>query len=46
MLSAMKMDAPQPETKQAFCRICEPLCGLEVTLADGKVQDITIKPVG
>ena len=28
------------ETKQTFCRICESLCGLDVTLENGKIIDI------
>ncbi|MEO1654156.1 MAG: molybdopterin-dependent oxidoreductase [Bacteroidota bacterium] len=28
------------ETKHTFCRICEVLCGLEVTLENGKVKQI------
>ncbi len=28
------------EKKFTFCRICEALCGLEVTLEDGKIQQI------
>jgi len=29
------------ETKHTFCRICESLCGLEVTLENGRVNKIT-----
>ena len=28
------------ETVQTFCRICEALCGLEVTVEDDKVVEI------
>ncbi|MDX1581228.1 MAG: molybdopterin-dependent oxidoreductase, partial [Alphaproteobacteria bacterium] len=28
------------ETKQTFCRICESLCGLEVTTENGRILDI------
>lgn len=29
-----------PETRHTFCRICEALCGLELTLEDGQVTQI------
>ena len=29
-----------PETRHTFCRICESLCGLEVTLDGGRVTQI------
>ncbi|MFN7955409.1 MAG: molybdopterin-dependent oxidoreductase [bacterium] len=29
-----------PTTTTTFCRICESLCGLEVTIADGRISDI------
>lgn len=32
--------APQAETRRTFCRICEALCGLEVTLENGRVAEI------
>ncbi len=32
------------ETRQTFCRICESLCGLEVTIEDGK--PVSIRPDG
>ena len=28
------------ETKHTFCRICESLCGLEVTLDDGVITHV------
>ena len=28
------------ETHQTFCRICEALCGLDVTVEDGRITDI------
>ncbi len=31
---------PAPETRHTFCRICESLCGLEVTLEDGRITGI------
>jgi formate dehydrogenase len=31
---------PRTETRRTFCRICEALCGLEVTLEDGRVREI------
>ena len=34
------MSAPHAETKHTFCRICEALCGLEVTLENGRVAEI------
>ena len=30
------MSAPHTETKHTFCRICEALCGLEVTVENGE----------
>ena len=32
--------APPSETRHTFCRICEALCGLEVTLEQGRVREI------
>lgn len=32
--------APATETRRTFCRICEALCGLEVTLEHGRVAEI------
>jgi len=32
--------APQSEIRHTFCRICEALCGLEVTLEQGRVREI------
>ena len=32
------------ETRHTFCRICEALCGLEVTLADGAIRQIRPDP--
>jgi formate dehydrogenase len=32
--------APTVETRRTFCRICESLCGLEVSLRDGEVVQI------
>lgn len=32
--------APASETRHTFCRICEALCGLEVTLEGGRVREI------
>jgi formate dehydrogenase len=32
------------ETRTTFCRICEALCGLEVTVEDGKIRDIEPDP--
>jgi len=29
-----------PDVRHTFCRICESLCGLEVTLEDGRVREI------
>ena len=29
-----------PETHTTFCRICEVLCGLEVTVEDGEIREI------
>jgi formate dehydrogenase len=29
-----------PETTTTFCRICEALCGLEMTVEDGRVTDV------
>jgi formate dehydrogenase len=34
------MSAPRTETRHTFCRICEALCGLEVTLEDGRIAAI------
>jgi len=34
------MSAPRIETKHTFCRICEALCGLEVTVENGRVAEI------
>jgi formate dehydrogenase len=31
---------PRVEKKHTFCRICEALCGLEVTVENGKITDI------
>jgi len=38
------MSAPQIETKRTFCRICEALCGLEVTVESGRVAAIRPDP--
>lgn len=32
--------APHTETHRTFCRICEALCGLEVTVENGRVAEI------
>ncbi len=33
-----------PETRHTFCRICESLCGLDVTLEDGRVTSVRPTP--
>jgi formate dehydrogenase len=34
------MSASHTETRHTFCRICEALCGLDVTLENGRVAEI------
>ena len=34
------MESPSIEKKRTFCRICEALCGLEVTVENGAVKEI------
>ena len=42
-LKAAGLDGPTT-THITYCRICEPLCGMVVTVADGKVVDIKGDP--
>jgi hypothetical protein len=32
------------ETRHTFCRICESLCGLEITLEQGEITQIRPNP--